>query len=144
MERQNLQLLHAELMRDEGLRLKPYKDTRGHLTIGIGRNLEAIGISVEESHFLCLNDIERAEATLHIQCPWWNQLDPVRQRVLMNMTFNLGIEKLLGFSQFLEALQNHDYASAANAMQHSLWATQVKGRAFRLAGMMRTGTVSKF
>ncbi len=139
MERDQLRLLHAELLRDEGLRLKPYRDRKGYLTIGIGRNLDTVGISVEESHLLCLHDMERAEKALNTHCPWWGQLDPVRQRVLVNMTFNLGIQKLCGFTQFLEALQHQDYERAAGAMLDSRWAEQVQARATRLADMMRRG-----
>ncbi len=139
MERDQLRLLHAELLRDEGLRLKPYRDGKGYLTIGIGRNLDTVGISVEESHLLCLHDMERAEKALNTHCPWLGQLNPVRQRVLLNMTFNLGIQKLCGFTQFLEALQHQDYECAAGAMLDSRWAEQVKARATRLADMMRRG-----
>ena len=44
--------LHSELIRDEANRLKPYRDSVGKLTIGIGRNLDDRGISKEESFFL--------------------------------------------------------------------------------------------
>ena len=40
--------LIAQLKRHESLELKPYKCTSGKLTIGVGRNLEDIGITEEE------------------------------------------------------------------------------------------------
>jgi hypothetical protein len=51
----------AELLsRFEGLRLKPYRDTVGKLTIGFGRNLEEKGISQLEAEFLLYQDIEQS------------------------------------------------------------------------------------
>lgn len=51
------QQLREQLERHEGLRLKPYKDTVGKLTIGIGRNLDDKGISRKEAFALLDNDI---------------------------------------------------------------------------------------
>ena len=44
--------LKEQLIRDEGTRLKPYTDTTGHLTIGFGRNLSQVGISLAEAEYL--------------------------------------------------------------------------------------------
>ena len=49
------------LKRHEGLRLKPYQDTIGKLTIGYGRNLDDRGISKEEAEYLLRNDISRVK-----------------------------------------------------------------------------------
>ncbi len=131
--------LMAELTRDEGVRLKAYRDTVGKLTIGIGRNLDDVGISEPEARFLLSNDIDVAERELLRSMPWAAQLDPVRFRVLMNMAFNLGIARLTGFRETLQAVQAGDYETAAVKMLRSRWADQVGERARRLAAMMRTG-----
>ncbi|KAG0310255.1 hypothetical protein BGZ97_012685, partial [Linnemannia gamsii] len=81
--------LLSELSRDEGRRLKPYRDTVGKLTIGVGRNLTDVGISESECDMLLENDIARIRAWLDLKLPWWRDMDKVRQRVLINMTFNL-------------------------------------------------------
>ena len=94
-------LLTQELLRDEGLRLFPYNDTEGKLTIGVGRNLTDVGISKAEAMSMLLADIRRTQAALDAQLPWWAHLDEVRQRVLVNMAFNMGIRKLLGFKNML-------------------------------------------
>lgn len=132
--------LVQELERDEGLRLRPYRDTRGILTIGIGRNLDQVGITREEAYILLAHDLESVEAGLDRYIPWWRKLDPVRQRVLANMTFNMGISKLLEFSKTLRLVNDGQFADAADEMLHSSWAVQVGPRAFRLADMMRRGT----
>ncbi len=130
--------LSYELNRDEGRRLKPYLDTVGKLTIGVGRNLTDVGISESECDMLLENDIARTRAWLDLKLPWWRDMDKVRQRVLINMTFNLG-SKVLTFVNTLAAMQHANYAAAANGMLASKWAKQVGARANRLADMMRTG-----
>ncbi|BBE08565.1 lysozyme [Mycoavidus cysteinexigens] len=132
--------LLAELKRDEGERFKPYFDTVGKITIGVGRNLTDGGISQSECEILLNNDIENTLAWLDRSLPWWRTLDAVRQRVLIHMAFNLG-GNLLTFRNTLSAMQRNDYAAAANEMLASKWATQVGQRALRLANMMRTGII---
>lgn len=131
--------LLAELKRDEGVRLKPYTDTVGKLTIGVGRNLTDVGISDDECTALLQNDIDKVLSQLDRSLPWWRKLDPVRQRVLVNMAFNMGMTGLLTFKNTLAAVQSGSYAAAAAGMLASKWATQVGARAERLADMMRTG-----
>ena len=152
-------VMRAELVRDEGERLKVYRCTAGKLTIGVGRNLDDVGIFAHETAALgitkqsCIasgisetqsrrlldSDIDRVEDDLDRQLPWWRKLDPVRQRVMVNMAFNLGIRGLCGFKNTLGMIQRGDYAGAAANMLLSKWANQVGKRANRLAVMMRTG-----
>jgi lysozyme len=137
----NIELLMAELERDEGRRLKPYFDSVGKLTIGCGRNLDDVGISDREADFLLINDIEGVLADLDRQLPWWRSMDEERQRVLANMCFNMGIVKLLTFENTLRYMQARDYQQTAQHMLDSLWARQVGPRALRLAERMKTGSV---
>ncbi len=53
----NLQKLYAELERDEGLRLKPYRDTVGKQTIGVGHNLDAKPISERAASCILEDDV---------------------------------------------------------------------------------------
>lgn len=131
--------LIAELTRDEGRRLMPYVDTVGKTTIGVGRNLTDVGITDAECDMMLSDDIDRTIAWLDVKLPWWRQLDPVRQRVIINMAFNMQ-GGLLTFVNTLAAMQAGNYAAAANGMLASKWATQVGQRAQRLAAMMRNGS----
>ena len=135
----NLTALKEELIRDEGLRLKPYRDTVGKLTIGVGRNLDDVGITKDEAMHLLECDIRRVKGDLDRAMPWWRELDEVRQRVIVNMAFNLGIARLMGFKNMLDAMRAGNYRDAAKEMLNSKWATQVGERAPRLAAMMRDG-----
>jgi lysozyme len=128
-----------QLTRDEGCRLKPYRDTVGKLTIGVGRNLEDVGISKEEAEMLLATDVRSAEAAVNKALPWTVNVDPIRRAVLVNMAFNLGIEGLLGFKHTLELVRAGKYEEASDAMLNSKWAEQVGPRAARLSIQMRTG-----
>lgn len=128
-----------QLRLHEGERLKPYRCTAGKLTIGVGRNLEDRGITADESAYLLGNDIDRFTTELMRALPWVAQLDEVRQRVLLDMAFNLGLAGLLQFKRTLATIQAGDYQKAAAMMLDSKWAGQVGQRAERLSRMMFTG-----
>lgn len=128
-----------QLIRDEGKRLKVYKDTKGILTIGVGRNLEDKGISDAESENMLWNDLKDVALGIVAALPWSQKLDPVRFGVLKNMAFNMGVHGLLEFRQTLVKMQAGDWDGAATEMLNSLWAEQVGARAQRLALQLRTG-----
>jgi lysozyme len=131
--------LKQQLLRDEGEKLKPYKDTVGKTTIGVGRNLDDVGISHNESMVLLDNDVTRSANALFAALPWAEHLDDARQGALLNMAFNMGLNSLLNFKQTLALIQGEKWDDAAKAMLQSKWATQVGKRAERLSEQMRTG-----
>lgn len=130
--------LWQQLIRHEGIRLRVYTDTVGVPTIGVGRNLKDKGISHDEAMLLLQHDLEECERDCET-FPWFAALDAIRQRVIVDMRFNLGAAGLRKFTNTLAAVSRGDYETAASGMLKSLWAKQVKGRAVRLAEMMRTG-----
>jgi len=127
------------IIKHEGIRLKLYKDSVGKNTIGVGRNLDDVGITEDEAEVLLTNDIGRAIHELSNYLPWWNDLDSVRQMVMVDMCFNLGIFGLLTFRKTLESIKNGDYEKASRQMLQSKWAKQVGGRARELSEMMKAG-----
>ncbi len=132
--------IKAQLVRHEGLRLKPYRCTAGRLTIGIGRNLDDRGISQKEAYAMLERDIQDCEQWLIDEIPEvYNRLDEVRQSVLLNMCFNLGIKGLLEFKNTLAFIDAGDWERAANNMLASKWAKQVGMRAIELSELMRKG-----
>ncbi len=133
------QAMVRQLRLHEGERLKPYRCTAGKLTIGVGRNLEDRGITRDESAMLLSNDIGAMETELLRALPWVTQLNEVRQRVLVDMAFNMGVLGLLNFKRTLATIQAGNYQQAATMMLDSKWAKQVGQRAERLARMMATG-----
>lgn len=127
-----------QIKRDEGFRGKPYKDSAGKVTIGYGRNLDANPVTKEEAEYLLKNDMQEV---LHraVKLPYYAKLNPSRRAVIINMLFNLGYTRFRNFKRMNAALIVHDYNLAAIEMIDSFWATQVKGRATRLAKQMKEG-----
>lgn len=137
----DINALKSMLEQHEALKLKPYRDSVGKLTIGVGRNLDDVGISVEEAMMLLEHDIEKVLAALDRSLSWWRTLSDVRQLVLADMCFNLGVGGLVGFKKFLAAAQAGEFDLAAAEMLNSTWAEQVGSRATTLAGMMATNLI---
>ena len=131
--------LIAQLRKHEGVEYKPYTDTVGKLTIGVGRNLDDRGLSEDEIDYLLQNDIRIVEEELTQWWSHWQSLNQTRQLVVADMMFNMGRPRLSQFKLFLRALEASDYETAAVEMLDSKWAEQVKGRATTLAEMMSTG-----
>jgi len=132
----NLSKLITDLKRDEGIKLKPYKCTAGKLTIGVGRNLDDVGISEVEVDTLLMNDVHNVINDLDMYIPWWKSLSGDRQRAMINLGFNLGLPRLMGFKKMLKALREGDYDRAASEALDSRWARQVKSRANRIAKLI--------
>ncbi|MFT6778783.1 MAG: lysozyme [Paraglaciecola sp.] len=135
----NYEQLKRQLINHEGLRLKPYKCTSNKLTIGVGRNLEAKGISEDEAMAMLDNDIVYFEEQLRRRIPSIRDITHTRQAVLVNMAFNLGVNGLLQFKNMLKALINEDFEEAATQLLDSRYAKQVGRRAHELAEQLKSG-----
>lgn len=137
----NRTALKVQLVKHEGLRLKPYHCTAGKLTIGVGRNLDDKGITEAEAAALLDNDINEVwkECSSRLAAFGFGALDDARQHVLLDMAFNLGVPGLLRFKKMLDAIGRRDFDAAAREMLESQWARQVGDRAVELAQMMKDG-----
>lgn len=133
--------LLPDLKRDEGCRLSAYQDTLGIWTVGYGHAHVAPGTvwTQAQADAQLANDVAHTEASLDVQLPWWRDLDDIRQDVIANMGFNMGVATLCQFRNTLAAVQRHDWQAAHDGMLASLWARQVGNRAVRLADQMLTG-----
>jgi lysozyme len=143
--------LERDLIRDEGLRLKPYKDSVGIETIGVGHNMQAKPlpaymqaklekdgcITEHDAHALLETDIAEHVALLDLNMPWWKDMSEPRQRALCNMCFNLGIQTLLGFYNTMKLMRLGEYDKAAANLAMSKWAKQVGPRATRIIAVIK-------
>lgn len=134
--------LSKQLEIDEGKRPKMYLDTVGKWTAGVGRNISDRAFSEDEIQLMLSNDINLAAKDVRQLVPGFDNLDDVRQEVLVNMSFNLGYDRLSGFKKFLAAVNSSEFATASLEMLDSKWAKQVGARAVRLSNAMRTGVAS--
>jgi lysozyme len=134
--------LRTLLVKREGYRQHPYKDTRGVNTIGFGRNLDDVGVSITEALGLLDNDMFTHYSYCLHSFDFFPKLSENRQIVLVDMSYNLGHKNLEGFHSMIAALESGDYEKAADEMLNSEWAKQVKDeRADELANIMRTDTI---
>lgn len=149
MRIENNEKFLSQLKRHEGFSLEAYTCPAGFLTIGWGHNVEArpvpgvekVGDTVSRgsAESLLYQDVKAVARELDDKIPWWRKMEEPRQAVLLNMAFNMGMPKLLGFKRALGAMSIGDYPRAGTEMLDSAWARQVKGRAAELARQMVLG-----
>ena len=149
-----------KLIEHEGMVLTVYQDTLGIDTIGIGRNLKDRGISPEElaymdipnmaivytegiseadARYLAMNDIKIVENELSQVHKCVEDLDAVRQLILMDMAFNMGVPRLCKFKKMWNAIHEGNFDAASLEMMDSRWARQVGSRARKLSDAMKSG-----
>jgi len=154
-------MLFSQIVKHEKLARHVYIDTKNHPTVGIGVNLDDInnrktltkmGINVNDlvNGKIDLNDnqikqlyeinFKRALADAEKFIPTLGNLPLNVQKAIIDMSFNLGYNKLSQFKELKKALLENDFKSASKEMLNSLWARQVKGRAVELANMVRTSS----
>ena len=99
----------------EGLELKPYQCTSDKLTIGVGRNIEDIGITEEEARYLLQNDLDRILKEVE-HWSFLEKLDEVRQAVILDMVFNMGVSKFNAntWVKTFAAIQDEDWEKVIN------------------------------
>lgn len=141
----NRKRLKSQLIYDEGVRSSAYKDSEGYLTIGVGRLIDENKggkLSADEIEYLLDNDIDKVINQTIREFAWYDDLSEIRQEVLLNMIFNLGLGGVKKFKNMITALKRHDWEDAAREMLDSKWSGQVGQRAIRLSEAMRTDTWS--
>lgn len=132
--------LRGLLMIHEGYKLKPYTDTAGKITIGIGRNLSDRGMLPTEVDQFFNNDADYFFAHLSTTYDWFPSLDEPRQLALLDMSF-MGMHRLAGFVEMLGAMAVKNYNQAAYEILNSEYAQEVGQRAKDLAQIIRTGNL---
>lgn len=146
----NWTLIENLIRKHEGVRNSVYTDSQGHLTIGIGWNLDDPDAAFMCSHFgLYLPDLRNGtmilsdaqiEEVFDYQVrstissamkllPNFLMMPDEVQAAVCDMVFNLGEPKFAQFHVMIAALSNGDWKGAAAAAGDSLWARQVPNRA---------------
>lgn len=138
-----LEEMVPQLALHEGVKLKVYKDTRGYDTLAIGYNVSARGVEEfqrvikrkldlaadpcctrQEAFEVLRVDLVRVQKAVLLHFPEYEGLSQVRQRVVLDMAFNMGL-KALGFHQTILAVRASDWSRVAREMYKSEWAMQV-------------------
>lgn len=132
--------IQDRIRRHEGKRLKPYQDSQGNLTIGIGRNLSITGISDDEAEYMFMNDLSDAVTKFNmLPEKVIKQCNLVRQEILIEMIFQLGFDGILRFKKMLSAIEAGDFIRAAGEIYNSLLMKQCRERAEEYYYRMKNG-----
>lgn len=130
----------AMLVQDEGCKLKPYRCTQGFNTLGVGRNLDTVGIRISEAKFMLENDISDCVTDLVQIFPDLYAYPEDVQLVFLNMRFQLGPGGFRSFNKMIQAFRNRDYQEAIRQMKDSKWYSQTTNRADRLINIVESET----
>lgn len=149
--------LEQEIDSQEGERAAPYKDSRGLWTVGEGRCLETAPLTGAEWKYLLDNglidvNLEKAgadwlegqiidaiTAKLAATFSWWPTITQARRDALIDMAYQMGVPKLLTFSQMLRAITYQDWPTVYEQALASDWAQQTPARAQQVAAQLRDG-----
>ena len=144
-------IAHKMYIKDEGLSLTPYRDSKGYWTFGIGRfigrELTSLKISEHIAKEMLDEDINTAlsDAFDIFTEEYFCSIEPPRQFAILNMLF-MGKARFMGFKKMIEAILREDWERAAREAKDSKWASDVDprrqenaGRDDRVAFMLREG-----
>ncbi len=143
------------LIKHEGVRNKPYVDTNGHETIGVGHNmidplppdiqatLNATGrITDNQVNILLDLDIDRARTECAALYDNWTEIEETRQMAIMDWMFNVGPGTASTFVFTNACIHQGFWGKAAQAILDSKWAREVGQRAVEDAQLLKEGGVS--
>ena len=143
-----LDLIEQDIERHEGCVPKIYLDSEGYATFGIGHLVITkdpeyglpVGteVTMRRVREAFSEDLSRAIEDCTVLFPCLEDYPAPVQRVLVNMTFNLGRTRLSKFKNMVKAVQSHDWNAAADEMVDSRWYRQVKSRGVELVELMRS------
>ena len=137
--RETVKLARTLIAANEGRRSKPYLCPAGKITVGIGRNLEDVGLSGKEIDLLFANDLKTARDACRRLFQQFDGIDERRQAALLDVAFNLGLPRLAKFKNMRMAVDEGNWSRAAAELLDSRYAEQVPNRARCNAEILRTG-----
>ncbi|WP_309135814.1 glycoside hydrolase family protein [Helicobacter pylori] len=129
----------------EGFSLSIYTDKTRHPTIGYGYNLSVYsyeGKRITKAYGL-LTDILKENYKALLSYGWYKNLDAMRRMVILDLSYNLGLNGLLKFKQSIKAIEDKNYALAVERLQKSPYFNQVKKRASRNMEILKLGGCEK-
>lgn len=133
--------LEKQLDDHEGRKKKVYRCSAGYLTIGVGRNLEDRGLSDDEITYLLKNDVKTEVDALTRNLTFFSSLNEARQDAFINLSFNMGIKRLLGFKKTIALAAQGKWSECADELLDSKWARSdvAPWRSLEISEQIRTG-----
>lgn len=162
----NIETIRKYITFNEGKKNKVYLDTKGIPTIGVGFNLQrgdapakitTLGLSYNDvlsgkqlltddqiDTLLDADILEAINNTAKKLFPDFDNIDPDRQVILVDLSFNLGISTFSKFINTIAAVNSKNWETAANELKNSSWYNQVGNRGVRNVETMRSGKLPNF
>ena len=144
------------IRKEEGYSASPYYCIENYPTVGIGQRigpksapLHRYEFSVSEAvaRVWCQDHIAKVRAEIQSR-PSTNKAyracNEIRQAVMINMAYQMGVFGLSLFKQTLAYLEDERWEDAAEESLDSLYAKRTTSRALRNAAMIRTGILDKY
>ena len=131
------------LRQQEGVRRFPYFCPANQLTVGAGRNIQAIPFSDDEIDLMLANDIQRVTNELNNTFSWFSELSQARSDAMICIGYNLGLNRLLLFKRALHSMSGGKWSDAAYHFLDSKWAKQVPTRAAMLTRIIQSNKVEQ-
>jgi GH24 family phage-related lysozyme (muramidase) len=139
----------AMVIKHEGKVMKPYKDSLGLWTVGVG-HLIGDGKSLPpewnrtftEAEVMALfdKDFEHHKDAAE-KIPAYNKISGRGKAALIDLTFNMGPTWWKKWPNLMKQLQAGDMQGAAKNLAESTWASQVKSRAGTIISLVQNSTL---
>ena len=117
----DLNKLKQSVKKSENVKLKVYLCPKKKHTIGYGRNLDDRGITMLEAEAMLERDLLDTKLELEDKIKFFHKLDDIRQNVLIEMAYNMGVPHLLEFKNTLKFMEKSDFINASKEMLNSKW-----------------------
>jgi len=133
------------IKKHEGFSNTCYKCPAGFDTIGYGRlcdqKFKDSGLTRAEGEYLLANDLTKTDKELNKNFSWYEHLDVNRKAAMIDLAYNMGITRLLGFKKTLSLLAEKKYEKAAIELLDSKYAADVGRRAVTISNIIKTGNI---
>ena len=131
----------------EGVRTKPYKDSLGLWTVGVGHLIgDGKSLPPEWNRELSMQEVDELFAKdyahhkeMAMKTPGWDKANETGQAAMIDLAFNMGGSWYKKWPNTAKALEAGDFDKAADGLKDSKWYQQVKGRAVKIVSMLREG-----
>lgn len=117
-------ILARDLERHEGRVKHAYQDSKGYWTIGVGHLIdERLGGGLPDHiiDLLLQHDIDEKLTEIRNNFRWFAQLSENRQRVIVNLCFNMGVPRFKKFKKTISYIESGQYDKVPDELRDSKW-----------------------
>ena len=132
----SLELLNS-IRKHEGFRAKVYKCSESFDTIGYGFAIKDLVLDEDIANIILQRKLEALIRGIEFRFGWFADLPGTVKDVVIEMSFQLGVNGVSKFKKTIEHLKCEEWESAADEMLDSKWAVQTPNRAKALSDRIR-------